>query len=352
MLAVPRETAQYIGGRVAVHLQGLDLNLLIALDALLSEHNVTRAAERVHISQPGMSAALQKLRWHFKDELLERIGRKLELTPRARALVDPVRDILHRARMLTADDDGFDPGTAERLFRLGGSSLCSELLALPLAQRLMQEAPGIRFQFDDLLADTLTRLFEGGLDCAITVTQMLSLDPVCLDKSLSERPLFTDQLVVAVAESNPLVGDTLSYEEFCSLSYIETRFGSHSNSIAEQILRQQGQRPLTRFWMPSFHQSLSAVAQTDMITIAPSLLVKRYGETLALRSVEAPLELPSLPEQLFWHPRNDFDPGHRWFRELVTQVTAEVVQDNHLTLTGTGDFTPGKVDEAAGFAAQ
>ncbi|WP_176594188.1 LysR substrate-binding domain-containing protein [Sphingobium sp. EM0848] len=335
-----------------MHLKGLDLNLLIALDALLSEHNVTRAAERVHISQPGMSAALQKLRWHFKDELLERIGRKLELTPRARALVDPVRDVLHRARALTAADQDFDPSTAERLFRLGGSSLCSELLALPLAQRLMREAPGIRFQFDDLLADTLTRLFEGGLDCAITVTQMLALDPTCLDRSFSERPLFTDRLVIAVAKDNPLVEESLSYEQFCSLPYIETRFGSHSTSIAEQILRRQSRRPVTRFWFPSFHQSLNAVAQTDMITIAPSLLVERYGQTLPLRSMEAPLELPSLPERLFWHPRNDFDPGHRWFRDLVTQVTAEVVGVNDLAPAGTGDLEAGKVEEGAGLPTQ
>lgn len=334
-----------------MHLQGLDLNLLIALDALLSEHNVTRAAERVHISQPGMSAALQKLRWHFKDELLERIGRKLELTPRARTLVDPVRDILHRVRTLTAGEEGFDPSTAERLFRIGGSSLCSELLALPLARKLMEEAPGIRFQFDDLLSDTLTRLFEGGLDCTITVTQMLTLDPVCIDKSLSERPLFTDRLVVAVAKDNPHVGETLGYEQFCTLPYVETRFGSTSTSIAEQILRRQTRRPVTHFWFPSFHQTLNAVAQTDMVAIAPSLLVKRYAETLPLRIVEPPLELPPLPERLFWHPRNDFDPGHRWFRDLVSRVTAEVVQGNDLALGGAGDLPPGIVEETAGFTA-
>lgn len=329
---------------MALHLQGLDLNLLIALDALLVERNVTRAAERMNISQPGMSAALQKLRWHFKDELLERIGRRLELTPRARELVDPVRDVLDRIRELAAPEQGFDPASAERLFRLGGSSFCSELLAIPLAQRLMSEAPGISFQFDDLLADTLPRLFEGSLDCTITLAQRLTLDPACVDKSLSEKPLFADRMVIALARGSQLVGESVTYEQFCELPYVETRFGGNFNSMSEQILRRHARRPRVHYWLPSFQQSLGLVSQSNMVTIAPSMLVRRYADVLGLRFIETPVEIPLLEERLFWHPRNDLDPGHRWFRNLLAEIAAEAVASLPAS-SGATELASGEIQE-------
>lgn len=119
-----------------MHLQRLDLNLLIALDALLTERNVTRAAERIYISQPGMSAALQKLRQHFSDPLLERIGRNMELTARGRALADPVKTILTQIRELNDQCKSFDPSQAQRVFRISATTYVSELLAVPLIARL------------------------------------------------------------------------------------------------------------------------------------------------------------------------------------------------------------------------
>ncbi len=311
-----------------MHLQGLDLNLLIALDALLSERNVTRAAERMHISQPGMSAALQKLRWHFEDELLERIGRRLELTPRARQLVDPVRDILTRVRALSDAEEQFDPSGADRLFRLAGSSLCSGLLALPLAQRLIREAPGIRFQFEDLSEATLQRLSEGGIDFAIVVSQLLTLDPAGLDKTFSETPLFNDRFVLVVAADNDQVGETLTYQQFCAIPYVGVQFGIQTASIAEKILRHQADHPTVKFWLPSFHEAFRVVAGTGLATIAPRMLAKRYARTLNLRIIDPPpLDLPILAEQLCWHPRNDPDPGHRWFRDIVLEVTQQVMAE-------------------------
>ncbi len=330
-----------------MHLQGLDLNLLIALDALLTETNVTRAAERIHISQPGMSAALQKLRWHFKDPLLERIGRRLELTPRARELVEPVRDILHRVRGLSAPDCEFDPATAQRVFRVACSTYCSEMFALPLAARLGKTAPGIAIQFDDLLCDTVARLIDGSVDCTITLLQRLTLDPAHAgaEKSLNSQGLFSDRLVIAAAAGNVALASLTTYDEFCELPYVETRFGNQFLSLSEDIFQRQGRQPATRMRLPSFQQTLQLIAETDMVGMAPLRLVERYADRLGLQWVECPIEIPVLDEQIFWHPRNDQDAGHRWFRELLTEVVESVMGSPRAGSVVDVDFATRKIGE-------
>ena len=150
-----------------MNLQGLDLNLLIALDALLTERNVTRAAERIHISQSGMSAALDKLRQYFSDPLLERIGRNMELTARGRALADPVKTILSQIRELNDPSNTFDPTVARRVFRISATTYCCELLATPLISRLRESAPKISVQFEELSADTTDRILDAQLREAV-----------------------------------------------------------------------------------------------------------------------------------------------------------------------------------------
>jgi LysR family nod box-dependent transcriptional activator len=307
-----------------MHLRGLDLNLLIALDALLSEKNVTRAAERMNISQPGMSAALQKLRSHFADELLERIGRRLELTPRAKALAAPVKTILFQVQGLTDNLKNFDPSTAQRKFRISASTFCWELLAAPLIRHLEKVAPQVSCQFDDLFSDTLAKLAEGQLDLAITISQRLFIEPSNLDKPLSAIRLFSDQLVLVVARDNKLVGRTVSFDELCARPYIETRFGSDVASLGEEVWRRQPKQPEVHAWLPNFQLTLDAVSRTDMTAIIPSQLVEMHRDRFKVRSVPVPFEIPTIEEQIFWHPRNDLDPGHIWFRGVLRSIAAEL----------------------------
>lgn len=307
-----------------MHLRGLDLNLLIALDALLSERNVTRAAERMNISQPGMSAALQKLRWHFSDQLLERVGRRLELTPRAKALAEPVKDILFDIRALTDGIDAFDPATVQRVFRVSTSTFCSDVLAVPVIRYLEKAAPHISCQFDDLLADTMTKLVDGRIDFAITIGQRLLMEPINLDKPLSAVDLFSDRLVLAVAADNDMVGDTVDFDRLCTLPYIETRFGNDMANLGEQVWRRQPKQPRARAWLPNFQLTLDVVSRTDMIAMVPSHLVTMHKDRFNVRTLPIPFDIPALEERVFWHPRNDEDPGHRWFREVLQSVVREL----------------------------
>ena len=308
-----------------MHIQGLDLNLLIALDALLTDRNVTRAAERIHISQPGMSGALQKLRLHFSDPLLERIGRNLELTARARALVDPVKTILSQIRDLNNQSNEFDPAHARRVFRISATTYCCELLATPLISRLRQIAPTVSVQFEELSPDTADRILNGQIDFAITIFARL-VDKLQSDHEvLRSTKLFTDQFVVAIAKNHAHVEDTISFDQLCDMRYVETRFGGVIAGVSEQLWQQQPKQPHTCAWLPNFQLTLDTVGQTDMATILPSLLVRLQGERYKVRSLPVPFEMPVLEERLYWHRRNDNDAGHLWMAKTLEQVVEDLI---------------------------
>jgi LysR family nod box-dependent transcriptional activator len=308
-----------------MHLQGLDLNLLIALDALLTERNVTRAAERVHISQSGMSAALDKLRYHFSDPLLERIGRNMELTARGRALADPVKTILSQIRELSDQSNVFDPSVARRIFRISATTYCCELLATPLISWLQQSAPLISVQFEELSADTADRILDGQIDFAITISARLLDKMQTHGEFLRSEKLFTDRFVVAMSKNNPYTEDTISFDRLCELGYIETRFGGVIAGVSEQLWRQQPKQPHTCGWLPNFLLTLHTVGRTDMTTILPSLLVALQGERYNVRALPVPFEMPILEERLYWHRRNDTDPGHRWMAQALERVVKDLV---------------------------
>jgi LysR family transcriptional regulator, nod-box dependent transcriptional activator len=308
-----------------MHLQGLDLNLLIALDALLSEKNVTRAAERINISQPGLSAALQKLRYYFDDPLLERVGRHLELTGRAKMLAEPVKDILSQIADLSDHSKTFEPAEARRIFRIAATTFCSEILATPLLQKLQQTAPGIGIQFEDLSTETANLLSDGKLDFAITISARMIENFDMSVEFLRSSKLFIDNFVIAMSKDNPHPRDTITFDELCEMPYLETRFAGIIAGIGEQTWRQQVRQPRVCGWLPNFQLTLDAVGQTDMATILPSLLVSLKGHYYNVRTLPVPFDMPVLEERLFWHKRNETDPGHRWMMDTLNGIVGTLM---------------------------
>jgi DNA-binding transcriptional LysR family regulator len=311
-----------------MHLRGLDLNLLVALDALLTERNVTRAAERIHISQPGMSAALRKLRHHFADPLLEQIGRNLELTERGRALADPVKTILSQVSELSDQSTSFDASTARRIFRISATTYCCELLATHLISRLREIAPLVSVQFEELLADTPDRILDGQIDFVITISARLLDKMQAYHEFMRSEKLFTDKFVVAISKDNAHTAKTINFDELCGMGYIETRFGGVIAGVAEQLWRQQPKQPHTCGWLPNFHLTLNAVGRTDMATILPALLVAMQGDRYNVRALPVPFEMPIIEERLYWHRRNDSDPGHLWMKRTLEEVATSFISEN------------------------
>jgi len=198
-----------------LHFKGLDLNLLVILDALLEEQSVTKAGQRVHVSQPAVSAALSKLRQHTGDELLEKVGREFQLTPRAQAMVKPVKEILIQVESTIYTASEFDPSLTDRTFNIAMSSYSAEVLMPRLVEKIATSYPGISCIVEEISAESLARVNAGSIDCCITFQQSKLLDPSESIEELSYTQIFSDEWVLIAAAGNDLVTENLTYEEFC-----------------------------------------------------------------------------------------------------------------------------------------
>lgn len=302
----------------------LDLNLLVALDMLLSEQNVTRAAERLHVSQPAMSGALQKLRVHFDDPLLQRFGNQLAPTPRAISLIGPVKDFLHGVDYLLHEEEAFDPLSTERSFRIAMTSYCAEVYGVPLAREMIRAAPNMMCQIQGLRSDALVRLHDGQLDFCVMLADRAFFDPTYLDDNSCERLLFSDEFVLAGDKGNVLFEKAVSYELFCQQPYVEVRLTDTLASVVEQALRRNPCRPQHSISVPSFLTAMLMLQGSDRVAIVPRRLMEIHGRDFGLISVAAPLNITTLAETAIWHPRNEADPAHRWVQQLMIDVAQKM----------------------------
>ena len=306
-----------------MHFQGLDLNLLVILDALLEEQSVTKAALRLHVSQPAVSAALAKLRRHTGDELLEKVGREFQLTPRAQTMIRPVKEILLQIESTIYSGSEFDPSVTERTFNIAMSSYAAEVLMPGLVQKIATSYPGIVCIVEEISSESLARVKTGTIDCCITFQQTKLLNPTETIEELSYRHLFYDEWMLIAAAGNDLVLETISYEEFCALPYIETRLARDLSSFVERTLDNQNYRPRANVSVPSFELAVTSVMHSGCVAVVPALVVDDRQRPF-LKMFKPPFAIPAIGEFLVWHSRNDADPGHIWFRELMLEVALEL----------------------------
>ncbi|MDR7157232.1 DNA-binding transcriptional LysR family regulator [Sphingobium xenophagum] len=306
--------------------KGLDLNLLVALDALLTERNVTRAASKLYISQPAMSIALQRLRTHFDDELLKRVGRKLELTPKGITFESEVKDVLSRISALLQNEPTFEPAINSRSFRIAMTDFCARVFGVPFVGELRQQAPLSTCQIDEFSADALDRLNEGTIDFCIAAAGSALTDgrrgSQASDDTQSFRrvSLFQDEFVLVADAGNNAIRAGIDFDDFRRMPYVEVRFNSEVPSLVDQALRLQEERPTSVLVVPSFATAIEIIIGTDLVCLVPSLMAGRLANTHRIKTVQPPLSLPVLNETLIWHSRNEIDPAHRWLRECLLTV--------------------------------
>ena len=306
-----------------MHFDGLDLNLLVALDALLSERSVTRAASRLCVTQPAVSVALQKLRLQFSDQLLERVGRRMELTPFAEELALPLKELLHQIRGLVESRSGFDPATDSRNFRLLMSSSIAEIFGVPALRKLREVAPGVHCQIDVFVApDLLRRLQDGEIDMCIQVFQPGVWDPVADVQVFAHEALFADRYVLVGDAANELIHEGLDFDGFCAIDHIETRFAGNLASLPERNLALQSHRPNTPIIVPTYALAIEAVVGSRMSAIVPSRVARVASRRHQLRIIEPPYEIGLLEQHMIWHRRNENDPGHGWLRRFLAEFAA------------------------------
>lgn len=305
-----------------MHLDGMDLNLLVALDALLSEQSVTRAASRLCVTQPAMSVALQKLRVQFSDQLLERVGRRMEVTPFGQDLAGAVKELLFQIKATLNRQSEFDPQNDSRNFKLVMSSSVAQIFGVPALRTLHALAPRLRFHIDVFVApDLLRRLQDGEIDLCIQLFEKGIWEPVSDPDSLSHELLFTDEYVLIADRANRLVTEDLSFEAFCNINHIETRFGGNLTSNVEKALSRMPSHPETPLMVSTYALAIEAVLGTTMTAIVPRRIAANSASFDKLVVVKPPFELAPLNHNLIWHKRFENDPGHAWLRNYLKQFS-------------------------------
>ena len=264
---------------------GLDLNLLVALDALLSERNLTAAARRINLSQPAMSAAIGRLRAYFKDDIFIMNGRKIVLTPLGEALAAPTRDILLRVKQAVATRDRFDPAASVRKFRIVISDFMAIIFFSRLLMRVGRVAPGVTFElvpFGDR-PDELLRLGE---------IDFLIFPEIFLSRDFPYVPLFEEDLVCVVCQSNRDIGETLSFGQYMSMGHVAAQFGpTRKPSIEEWHLLEHGIRRRIDVAVHSFAQIPYMVVNSNRIATMHARLARHFAEILPLRILPLPFSL-------------------------------------------------------------
>lgn len=303
-----------------MHLRNFDMNLLVALDALLSECNVTRAADRLCVSQPAMSNALQRIRDHFDDPILVRSGREMRRTALAETLVEPVRALILHAETILKGESRFDPSTAERTLRVAMSDYCCSIFAGVLMRLLSQEAPGVRVEVAPLSFGVIDDLISGKIDMCLTAQDLRLLAPDIDVGLFGRRKLFSDRFVCAVDKDNTAVGDELTYDTYVRLPHAVMRLGGHALSLEEQTTRRLGLELEVAAVTPTFTSLPMLLRGTPLIITIQERLYERLATIAPMRAFPPPVPILGLEETLFWHNRAEHDEAHRWLRDAVSRA--------------------------------
>ena len=296
------------------HMVRVDLNLLPALVALLEERHVSRAADRLALSQPAMSRALQRLRRHFGDELLVRGPDGYSLTPRAERIRAQLATVVTELDHLFATET-FDPATAAQRFRLAVSDFTLSALGPALVRTILMQSPSSTVTCEALDARAFDKLDAGTLDLAIYGRGAPS--------RYHGQHLFTDRFVCVVAADHPLAqrrsASRLSLAQYLRWPHVSIDIGQPGLDRSLEALDTARRVAVV---MPYHVVSSSILPGTELILTVPARLVSQFADSTHVRVLDAPRELGNVEFHAVWHPRVDEDPSHVWLRGIVRSVAA------------------------------
>jgi LysR family transcriptional regulator, nod-box dependent transcriptional activator len=309
--------------RGTLRFHNLDLNLLVTLNVLLAEQNVSRAARRLNVSQPAISSALSRLRAYFSDALLvPSSGRRLGLTPFAETLRPDVRDLVLHIETVALVKPGFDPQTAIRTYKFVCSDYVGIVYISEVSRRLARMAPGISLSLLPIGASA-SEIFNRG-DADFMITPELPEYPLAPHP---KTPLFQDSYVCIAWKGNNRIGDTLSLEVYLSLSHVVPLFGGPQHyGVVENYLRRKGYKQKIAAGVPNFEMLPHFVIGTDHIATLHRLFAEKLSKDLPIRILTDPLGMEPMVEYLQWHRHRDRDPANVWMRQLLCEVAASIAE--------------------------
>lgn len=290
----------------------VDANGLVALDALLATRSVTRAAKMLGITQSAMSHRLQKLRQQLGDPLLAGGRAGLVLTPRAQAMVAPLRRALADLRAAVRSADSFDASVSTRTFTIAANDY-GELVALrPLLQRLAKQAPRIAVAIEPVTGNIEERLASGAIDAAVTASGTTA-------PSLRRKVIARDTFAVALRKGHPALRNRrrLSLETYVSLSHLQVAPYGFPGSAVDQVLATRGKSRHIAVRVSSFVSAPLLVAASDLVATLGIHLLRAASDYVDLVTLPPPIALPSTEIVMVWHERSHVDPAHIWLRKII-----------------------------------
>ncbi len=295
----------------------LDLNLLVALDALLTEKSVSLAADRLCLSQSATSSALGRLREYFGDDLLVVRGRQMVLTARAESLVEPVQSVLEQVRSTIAVAPHFDPATSDRQIRLMASDYSTEVLISKVLQELSVIAPGIRFEIQPMTDMPIDSLERNQIDLLLTIDFAISGDH-------PSQILFEDDHVVIGWEENPAMQEPMTPALYFSLGHVTSRFGkSRIPAFEDAIVRRQKQTRRLEVVAPTFLSVPGLIIGSNRLATMHRRLASRMSRIYPIAVRELPFDIPPIRQVLQWHITNNNDAALRW---VIERIAAHAVE--------------------------
>lgn len=284
----------------------LDLNLLVALDALLSEKSVIRAADRICLSPSATSSVLGRLRDYFEDDLLVLKGRQMVLTHRAEELIEPVRAILQMVKTTLATRPEFVPAQSERKITIMASDYVGEVLLADAVAQFAQCAPGMTFSIQLIHDRPLRMLEQGEIDLLVTLETSLSPDH-------PSQTLFCDDYVVIGWKDNPFLTDGFSQDLYCSLGHVTTQFGpSRMPAFEDWFLRNHASPRRVEVVAPSFLSVPFIITGSNRIATIYRRLAEDIARYLPIKMVPVPFHMPQVQIGAQWHSSNANDPAIAW----------------------------------------
>ncbi|MFI2476759.1 LysR family transcriptional regulator [Nocardia xishanensis] len=298
----------------------IDANLAIALDALLAEHSVTRAAARLHTSPAAMSRTLARLRRILQDPLLVRAGQTMVPTPRAQALRDEAAAVVRSLGALLSPGMGVDPASLSSTFTLQAADLVGAALAPRLLRLAQQEAPGVSFRFRAEELEAGSALRDGRIDLEIG-----SIDHV--DPETQVEELVGLRLVAAVRPGHHLTDEPLTPARLAAAQHVAVSRRGRFTGPLDTALAEQNLRRRVSVVLPSHLAAMTLAARSDIVCLVPAALpgadpspLTDGATALGLHLLDIPLALPPLTIGMAWHPRHTADGAHRWLRDAVRRT--------------------------------
>ncbi|PKW12779.1 LysR family transcriptional regulator [Saccharopolyspora spinosa] len=291
----------------------LDLNLLVALDALLREQSVTRAAEQLQTSPAAVSRTLARIRRVLHDPILVRAGQGMVMTPRAAAMRDDVHAVIEKTRALLTRDAPFDPASLSRSFTLQASDLLVDALTPRLLAATGRDAPGVTMRFASEASEGTSALRDGLIDVELGVLKHL-------DPETRTEPLISLRLVGAVRCEHPLARGPVTPQRFGAAEHISVSRRGQARGPMDERLAALGIQRRVSVVLPSHTAALLLARETDLVCLTTESAARRLG----MHTFEVPLDLPAPEVGMAWHPRNDADAAHQWLRARIRDAIASL----------------------------